>query len=256
MSQNNIGTPVAIVITGLMISLGLYFGLQGVPGLSNGGAVAGVVGGTGSAGTDTGVATPIPQPTQPSVTTISVDDDPVLGDPNAPVTVIEFSDYECPFCQRSYNDMLPLLKKEYIDTGLVKLVFRDFPLSFHEPKATEEAIAANCAREQGGDAMYFKYHDAIFDKTLSNGAGPSESLTQLATDLGLDPGAFDACLANNDYAAEVQKDVADGNAGFVGGTPTYYVGASTDSGEIEAEIIVGAVPYTSIKPVIESYLPR
>ena len=98
----------------------------------------------------------------------SVDDDAVLGDKNAPVTIIEFSDYECPFCKRHFDQTHPELVKKYIDTGKAKLVFRDFPLSFHEPMASKEAIAANCARAQGGDKKYFEFHDEIILDNNSN----------------------------------------------------------------------------------------
>jgi len=250
MGLNNAGVPVSIVIAGLMVSLGLYFGLQGISGTGN--VFSGQTGTVGTTGSVT--STPIPQPTQPSTTTISVDDDPVIGNPDAPVTVIVFTDYECPFCQKSFNKMESELMTNYVDTGQVKMVVRDFPLSFHEPKATEEAVAANCSREQGGDAGYFKYHDKLFEYTLSNGAGTSKPLSDIAVEIGLDKAKFDNCIANNDYATEVQKDISDGNAAFVGGTPTYYVGKSTADGMIDAQIIVGAVPYESIKPVIESYL--
>src|SRR3989344_7763193 len=110
--------------------------------------------------------TPPPSdPQQPTNGKASLDGDPVLGDANAPVTMIEFSDYECPFCKRHFQDTFPQIKSEYIDTGKVKLVFRDLPLSFHDPLATKEAMAANCSREQGGDSTYFKFHDAIFKTT-------------------------------------------------------------------------------------------
>ena len=102
---------------------------------------------------------------------VSLDDDPVLGDKSAPVTMVEFSDYECPFCKRYFDSTYPELKRDYIDTGKVKVVFRDLPLSFHDPVATIEAVAANCAREQGGDESYFKMHNAIFSATKSNGEG-------------------------------------------------------------------------------------
>jgi len=104
---------------------------------------------------------------------ISLDDDAVLGDANAPVTMVEFSDYECPFCKRHFQDAHKQLVENYVNTGKLKIVFRDLPLSFHDPKATEEAVAANCAREQGGDDAYFKFHDAIFEATKSNGEGIS-----------------------------------------------------------------------------------
>lgn len=102
----------------------------------------------------------------------SVDDDAVLGSKNAPVTLIEFSDYECPFCQRHFKQVYPSIKKDYIDTGKVKLVFRDFvAVTAHNPNATTEAMATSCAREQGGDEAYFKMHDDIFTNTKANGQG-------------------------------------------------------------------------------------
>lgn len=89
---------------------------------------------------------------------VSADDDPVLGNANAPVTMIEFSDYECPFCKRFYDQTLGQIKKEYVDTGKVKLIYRDYPLSFH-PGAEPAAQAANCAGDQG---KYWQMHDKIF----------------------------------------------------------------------------------------------
>lgn len=105
------------------------------------------------------------------VQTISLDDDPAQGRDDAQVVMVEFSDYECPFCKRYFTDSYPQIKSTYIDSGKVKYVFRDLPLSFHDPVATEEAVAANCAREQNGDEAYFNYHDEIFNRTQSNGAG-------------------------------------------------------------------------------------
>ncbi len=107
-----------------------------------------------------------------SVGKSSVDDDAVLGDKNAPITVIEFSDYECPFCKRHFTQVYPDIKKNYIDTGKVKLVFRDFvAVPSHDPGATLEAMAAECVKDQKGDEAYYKFHDAIFTATTSNGSG-------------------------------------------------------------------------------------
>lgn len=104
--------------------------------------------------------------------TVSVDDDAVLGNANAPVTLVEFSDYECPFCQRHFKQVHPSIVKDYVDTGKVKIVFRDFvAVPGHNPNATIEAMAASCAREQGGDAAYYKMHDYIFANTKANGGG-------------------------------------------------------------------------------------
>lgn len=104
--------------------------------------------------------------------TASVDGDPILGDKNAQITMIEFSDYECPFCKRHFQQTLPELKKNYFDTGKVKLVFRDFiAIPQHNPTAITEALAAECVKDQGGDTAYYQYHDIVFSKTQSNGVG-------------------------------------------------------------------------------------
>ena len=106
----------------------------------------GTVAGVAQGANNNQPAAPAAQAPQVTKGVASIDDDPILGDKNAPVTIIEFSDYECPFCKRHFDSTHPELVKKYIDTGKVKLVFRDFPLSFHEPMASKEAIAASCAR--------------------------------------------------------------------------------------------------------------
>lgn len=93
---------------------------------------------------------------------VSTDDDPALGDPNAPVTIIEFSDFECPFCRRFWQETLPQIKAEYIDTGKARFVYRDFPLSMH-PGAFPAALAANCANQQG---KFWEMHDKIFSEQI------------------------------------------------------------------------------------------
>ena len=194
------------------------------------------------------------QPTGP--VSVSVDDDPVLGDKNAPLTMIEFSDYECPFCKRHFTDVYPQLKKDYIDTGKVKLVFRDFiAVPTHNPLATSEAMAASCAKDQGGDAMYFKYHDAIFTKTISNGNGMAISeLPAIAKSLGLNVSTFQSCLDSNKYKDEVAKDIADASKAGVNGSPSFFVGKSTSNGTINGTIIVGAQPFAAFKVIIDEML--
>lgn len=185
---------------------------------------------------------------------VSVDDDPVLGNKNSPLTIIEFSDYECPFCKRSFDQVLPDLKKNYIDTGKLKLVYRDFPLSFHA-NAHKEAEAADCARDQGDDTIYFKFHDQIFTQTTSNGTGLA--LTQLpiiAKNLGLDVTKFQQCLDSGKFTNEVDKDIADGTAAGVNGTPSWFVGKSNSSGVIDGTLIVGAQPFSAFKVVIDQLL--
>lgn len=176
------------------------------------------------------------------------DDDPVLGDSNAPVTIVEWSDYECPFCQRFFKSTLPEIKEKYIDTGRVKLVFRDFPLEFHDPLATTEANAANCAREQGGDETYFAYHDKIFETTTGNGRGLQvEQLYDMAEELGLNRSEFVVCVESLKYDDEIAKDIADGQRTGVQGTPAFLVNGQSVS---------GAQPFAVFEQIIEEALKQ
>lgn len=185
---------------------------------------------------------------------VSVDDDPTLGDKKAKVTLIEFSDYECPFCKKYFTDTYPQIKKDYIDTGKVKLVFRDLPLSFHQ-NAPKEAEAAECARKQGGDTTYFKYHDQIFTKTTSNGTGLAlDQLPVIAKELGLNVNKFQQCLDSGEFKSEVDKDFADAGAVGANGTPTFFIGKSTGNGEIDGIKVVGAQPYSAFKTLIDEQL--
>lgn len=247
-----ISTPVAILIGAFIISTTI---------LINGGVIR--FKGSGSAPVQAAQV-----PTQPSQQApqaalpedtgpvqVSVDDDPVLGDKNAPVTLIDFSDYECPFCKRHFDQTFAQIKKDYVDTGKVKYVYRDLPLSFHDPMATKEAIAANCAREQGGDTAYFKFHSEIFNRTKSNGNGLAvDDLYKIASDLNLSGSSFKTCLDSDKYKDEVQKDLADATAVGANGTPTFFIGTTTKDGTIEGTKIVGAQPYSAFQSAIDSLL--
>lgn len=199
---------------------------------------------------------PIPENTPPpsGPITISLDDDSVMGNKDAPVTIIEFGDFECPFCKKSFEELLPQLKRDFIDTGKVKFVYRDFPLDFHE-NARKEAEAAECARDQGGDASYYRYHDQIYTQTKSNGTGLA--LTQLpviAKTLGLNAQQFQQCLDSSKYAEEVEKDYQDGMTAGITGTPGWFIGKSNNDNTITAPAVEGAQPYTVFKTIIEEQL--
>ena len=195
---------------------------------------------------------------------VSADDDPAFGDPNAPVTIIEFADYECPFCKSFFTETLPQIKEQYINTGKVRFVLRDLPLSFHEPAASKEAQAANCARDQKGDEGYFLYHDEIFARTASNGKGmPEADYASAASKLGLDVTAFNSCLSTEKFKDEIQGDLAavdqlvqDNPTAFSQGigTPTFFIGKSDRSGTIIGTLISGAQPFESFQRVIDALL--
>jgi protein-disulfide isomerase len=159
------------------------------------------------------------------------DDDPVMGDPNAPVTIVEFTDYECPYCARFTLDTLPLLKSKYIDTGKAKLVLRDFPLSFH-PNADDAAIAAECARAQSDDEVYFEFHDKIFE----GGALSNARYIQYATDLNLDIDKFNTCLNDPKMAEEVQSDLVEGAGYGINGTPGFVINGRRISGAQDVSV--------------------
>ncbi|HVF69120.1 MAG TPA: thioredoxin domain-containing protein [Xanthomonadales bacterium] len=188
---------------------------------------------------------------------VSVDDDPVMGDKNAKVTLIEFSDYECPYCKRYFDATYEQVKKAYVDTGKIKYVYRDLPLSFHDPLATLEAVAANCAREQGDDSTYFRYHDELFKRTTSNGNGLTEDdMNTIASDLGLNLSQFQTCLADEKNKEEVKKDVADANAAGATGTPSFFIGKSTQNGIISGTPLIGAQPFRAFQTLIEEELKK
>jgi len=129
---------------------------------------------------------------------VSVDDDPIIGPVDAPITIIEFSDYECPYCARWHVEVFQRLLQDYPEE--VRIVYRDFPLSSIHPNAVPAAEAANCAGEQG---QFWEFHDKLFEKTY--GLSPS-AYQQYAADLGLDVEAFDQCVAERRYQQEVQAD--------------------------------------------------
>lgn len=249
-----ISTPIAILVGSVIISLAI---------LINGGIIRFKGSPTRTANTTQAAQAPTqpiqqaPQAAIPDSTgpvKVSVDDDPVLGDKNAKLTLIEFSDYECPFCKRSFDQLLPELKKNYIDTGKMKLVYRDLPLPFHQ-NAHKEAEAAECARVQGGDSVYFKYHDQIFTKTTSNGTGLAlDQLPVIAQSLGLNISQFQQCLDSGKFKDEVDKDIADAGKVGANGTPTWFVGKTTSDGIIEGTKIVGAQPISSFQPTIDNLL--
>ena len=189
---------------------------------------------------------------QPSIPIkISADNDPIIGNPNAPITIIEFSDFQCPFCAKFHVETLPLIMNEYIKNGQVKLVFRDFPIQNIHPNALPASVAAECANEQ---EKFKEMHDILFEKQndWSNQTLDNVIITfnQYASDMGLEEKEFDSCLKNGKYIEEIQKDLDDGRAYGISGTPGFFVG-NNQIGFIELK---GAQPFENFKKVIDSQL--
>ncbi|MCK4670323.1 MAG: DsbA family protein [Nanoarchaeota archaeon] len=168
----------------------------------------------------------------------SIDDDPMLGETDAPVTIIEFSEYQCPFCGKYIRETFPKIKEEYIDTGKVRYVFRDFPLGFHE-YAQKAAEAAECADDQGN---FWEYHDLLFEHQAELNI---DKFKEFAKELELDTEQFNECLDTSKYADEVAKDIQAATEFGVGGTPAFFVNGYSLS---------GAMPFKAFKELIEAEL--
>jgi protein-disulfide isomerase len=185
------------------------------------------------------VAAQNPAIVQPTATTrivVDTDDDPSLGPANAPITIVEFSDFQCPYCKRWNDEVLDRLMTAYPDQ--IRFVYRDFPLSFH-PGAMPSAEAANCAGEQ--DA-YWEYYRAIFTNVYNM---DTPGLTRYASDLELDVEAFAACMEEHRYQAEVEADLMYAYSIGVQSTPTFYING------IKVE---GAYPFDTFRQIIDQEL--
>ena len=172
------------------------------------------------------------------------EEDWIRGDKNAPVSVIEFSDLECPFCKRFHPTMKQVIE-EY--PGKVKWVYRHFPITSIHPKALKEAEAAECAGELGGNEGFWKYVDLIFEITPSNNNLNLSLLPVIAERIGLDRDAFDACLSSGRYTQKVQDHY--NQAIEAGGTGTpYSVIVTSDGRKIP---IAGAFPFAQMKAILD-----
>jgi len=181
---------------------------------------------------------------------ISVANAPSKGASSAKVTLVEFTDYQCPYCSRHYRQTWPQIEAEYVNTGKVKLVLRDMPLEQIHPQALKAAEAARCAAEQG---KYWEMHDRLF---ANQNALSRKDLSTHAQAIALDVGKFDKCVDSSVGKDKVRQDATDSARAGARGTPTFYLGLTApDSTEIRAvRLIRGAVPYATFKEAIDGLL--
>lgn len=166
----------------------------------------------------------------------------VIGDSNAKMTVIEFGDFQCPFCRRFFLQTEPQFIEEYVDTGKVRFAYRHFPLSSHQ-NAQISAEAAECAADQG---QFWGYHDILFTRSDDDGVGLDvASLKGYAKELGLNTATFNSCLDDGTKSAFIQAEVTESSTAGVSGTPTFY---------INGNLYAGAHPYSTFRKIIEKEL--
>nr|BAL54143.1 thiol:disulfide interchange protein DsbA [uncultured Acidobacteriota bacterium] len=191
----------------------------------------------------------VPRPTAPREIALTVDGAPAKGEKTARVILIEFSDYQCPFCARHARETLPQIEREYIRTGKVRYVVRDFPLPTHR-QAFKAAEAAHCAAEQG---RFWEMYARLFEHQH---ALDVEALPQHAQALGLDLPRFQQCLQEGRYAEAVRRDLEDGRRAGVRGTPTFFLGTlEPDGARVKVQrVIVGAQPYAAFREALEGLL--
>ncbi len=177
--------------------------------------------------------------------------DIVLGNPRAKAIVYEYTDFQCPFCRKFFVETWPQLKQEYIDTGKVRFVIRQYPLEFH-PMAAPAAQASECAQEQG---KFLEFHDAVFNGQVQKDSQKfsktimftQNDLTQWETTAGLDLTALNTCLVSKKFEAKVKSDQDTGAGLGVRGTPSFFIGET---------FIEGAYPFATYQDAIEKLLAK
>lgn len=186
-----------------------------------------------------------PQVGQPVAVPLS--DEPAKGSPDAPVTIVEYSDFQCPFCLRHFQQTLPQLQS-YIDAGQVRYVFKDFPIHSIHPQAQKAHESARCARELGGDEAFWTMHDLLFINQEQWAGNPShvEVFKSLAAEMDLSQSEFDECLDSGRYADAVNAQVNEGAQLGVRGTPSFF---------INGQPLVGAQPFAVFQQAIEALSP-
>jgi protein-disulfide isomerase len=194
----------------------------------------------------------IPKPPPPfKGADVPLSGDAIMGSKDAKVTMVEFTDYQCPFCGRNFHQTWPQIVKNYVATGKVRYVLHDYPLVQLHPNAFNAAVAARCAGEQG---KYWPMHDKLFSNQTALDA---KNLPDYAKQIGLDVNQFQSCLDTGTEAANVRADMAAGQKLGVTGTPGFFLGLTDpkDPSVLKAaKMISGAQPYTVFKETIDGLL--
>jgi protein-disulfide isomerase len=186
------------------------------------------------------------QPQQPTTARLTNLTGFVMGRPDAPLTIVEFTDLQCPFCRQYATSTFDQIKTNWIDTGKLRYISRDYPLDFH-PQAMRAARAARCAGDQG------KFWEMRFGLVRNAHLLSPDYITKAAADLKLDAPAFASCVASTKFDAEIQADIVEGTRIGMTGTPTFVIGRTSGS-SLEGPMIVGAMPYATFDAKLRDLL--
>lgn len=231
--KNNLAVPIAIVIAGALVAGAVYLGQRGDA-------------------RDITPPTGIQQEEEELSTSLEnmapiTSKDHIIGDPNALIKIVVYSDMECPFCKRFHSTMQQIME-EYGKDGKVAWIYRHFPLDSLHSKARTEAVASECSNELGGNDAFWKYADRFFELTPSNNQTDIAAvLPQIALEIGLDETKFNSCLASKKYDKHIQDDLD--NATATGGNGTPWSIVITANGKKYP--LSGAQPYETVKQLVE-----
>lgn len=173
------------------------------------------------------------------------DEDLFLGDENASIAIVEFSDFQCPFCARYHQQTFAAIKRDYIDTGKIRYVIKDYPLGFH-PEAIGAALAANCAAEQGA---YWSMRDDLFQNQRQLGPQLYSSLAQKNN---LDVQQFEACRSSSEQKSRIDKSTIYGQQLTVNGTPHFFIGNIENEQLVNVRRVAGAQPLSTFSTIIDA----
>lgn len=188
------------------------------------------------------------QPTGPRLSTaLLLTGEPAMGSPKAPLTIVEFSDFECSYCRRFHDQVLNQLKQHYVSTGLVRFVHKDLPLPFHQ-QAKPAAAAARCAGEQN---RYWEMYAALFDQQTCL---TCKGATGIADELGLDTDRLQSCMQREATQAVINANLSEANLHNIRATPTFVIGPTRDDGKHHGEIIEGTMPWPQFKALLDQQL--
>ena len=206
--------------------------------------------GRGSAGPAPAAQVQAPPRVDPTTVSLAVNDSASRGKADAKLTLVEFSDFECPFCGRYMKETYGLIQHDYVDSGKIRYVFRNFPLERIHPHALRAGVAGECAREQG---KFWDMHDRLF---ANQQALEEPDLLKTAAAAGVDASAFKQCLGGRGET-KIRRDLDDGARAGITGTPYFFIGVTQPDGKVKVmKAITGAQPYSVFKSTIDQLLAQ